>query len=237
MPNVSAVNNTTAGATSQTQTTGNSSLGKDEFLNLLVTQLRYQDPMEPMKDTDFVAQLAQFSSLEQLSSINSNLDTSSQLSYALSQTIANTMATTLIGKEVIATGNEIDHNSGHNDNLHFNLGADAATAEVKVYDSNGTLVRTIEAENLQSGLNSVNWDGKDDSGVTLSAGTYTFEVTAKNHNGESVTADTRRVGVVDSVRYENGQGYLIIDGQKISLSDIIEINTPGSSSMKPNNNG
>ena len=234
MSNISAINNTTVNnATAQAY--GNSELGKEEFLNLLVTQLRYQDPLEPMKDTEFVAQLAQFSSLEQLSNINTSLDTSSQLNYILSQTIANTMATTLIGKEVIAAGDQIEHISGESEDLHFNLGADASEIEIKIYDENETLVRTLTEEDMGDGLNSVSWDGKNESGTTIASGNYTFEVTAKTAGGDNIDVETRRVGIVESVRYIDGQGYLIVGGQKIALSDIIEVNLPGSSDDKSDN--
>lgn len=224
MPEIQTIGNAPVYDPAAPASFGNSALGKDEFLNLLVTQLRYQDPLEPMKDTEFVAQLAQFSSLEQLSNINSSLDTSSQLNYILSQTIANTMATTLIGKEIVANGDQIYHSYNEEDALHFDLGDDAQTVEVKIYDDNGALVRTITAEDMDEGMNSLAWDGEDDSGANVAAGTYTFSVTAKDSEGKDINVQTRRVGIVESVRYEEGQGYLIIDGQRIAMSDIIEVN-------------
>lgn len=236
MPDISSITNSQT-TNAMNQAMGQSQMGKDEFLNLLVTQLRYQNPLEPMKDTEFVAQLAQFSSLEQLSNINSTLDNSTQLDYMLSQTIANTMATTLIGKEVIATGNQINHSYDAAETLHFNLAGEAASAEIKIYDEDGALVKTIQTDDLDSGLNSIEWNGKDESGANISAGNYTFEVTATDAGGESVAVETRRIGTVESVRYEDGQGYLIVDGQKISLSDILEINMPGQLHSKPINNG
>jgi flagellar basal-body rod modification protein FlgD len=219
------------------QPAGNSKLGKDEFLNLLVTQLRYQDPMEPMKDTDFVAQLAQFSSLEQLSSINTSLDSSTQLNYVLSQTIANTMATTLIGKQIIAAGDQIGHSYNESDTLNFDLSSNAKTAEINIYDDAGTLVRTITREDLDKGMNSCTWDGKDNSGANLAAGNYTFKVTAKDDTGKDIAVETRRIGIVESIRYEDGQGFLIVDGQKVSLSDIIEVVQPGQSGGRTYHNG
>ena len=122
------------------QAYGNSAMGKDEFLNLLVTQLKYQNPLEPMDDTQFVAQLAQFSSLEKLTDINTTLQSSTQLDYVLSQTIANTMATTLIGKEVIAEGKDIIHSYDQSDSLSFKLGGDASETEIKIYNDSGALV-------------------------------------------------------------------------------------------------
>jgi flagellar basal-body rod modification protein FlgD len=230
MPEISAVGNAT-NYDPTARAAGNKALGKDEFLNLLVTQLRFQNPLEPLKDTDFIAQLAQFSSLEQLSNINTSLDTSSQLDYILSQTIANTMATTLIGKQVVADGDQIYHAYGDDEELHFDLGADATDIEVKIFDDKGILVRTLTDNDLQKGMNSITWNGKDDTGANVGAGNYTFSVTAKNQAGETVSVQTRRVGIVESVRYEDGQGYLIVDGQKIALSDIIEVNLDGGPSV------
>lgn len=214
---------------SATRAFGNSRLGKDDFLNLLVTQLRYQNPLEPLKDSDFVAQLAQFSSLEQLESINSSLGYSAELDYILSQTIANTMATTIIGKEVVAEGNAIYHSHDSNDDLHFKLDADAADIEINIYNDGGTLIRTIKLEDLEKGMNSYNWDGEDDSGTKVGGGEYTFSVSATDTAENVVGVQTRIVGIVESVRYENSQGYLVIGGQKISMSDIIQINLPGES--------
>ncbi|NIS39011.1 flagellar hook capping protein, partial [Candidatus Saccharibacteria bacterium] len=77
-------------------------LGKDDFLKMLVTQLNYQDPLNPMESTDFSAQLAQFSSLEQLSNIDETLQASLEANYLLATSINNTMAATIIGKQVRA---------------------------------------------------------------------------------------------------------------------------------------
>lgn len=224
MPEVPIISNFQTYDPFATEAFGNSKLGKNDFLNLLVTQLRYQNPMEPLKDSDFIAQLAQFSSLEQLENINTGLSYASELDYMLSQTIANTMATTIIGKEVVAEGNTVYHKYGSDDNLHFKLAGAAQNIEIQVYNESGGLVRTITAEDLEEGINSISWDGKDDAGTDVAEGEYTFSVTATDTEGESVNVVTRVVGIIDSVRYENGMGYLMIGGQKISMSDIIQIN-------------
>jgi len=224
MPDITPISNfPTYDPNALTSATGK--LGKEDFLNLLVTQLRYQDPLEPMKDTEFVAQLANFSSLEQLSNISSSLEMSAELDYILSQTIANTMATTLIGNYVIASGNSIQHVSGSEDTLHFNLDSDAANVEIKVLDSNGNIIRTIHGENLKSGSNELIWDGKNDQGIDVASAEYEFEVAATDSAGIVVGSQTRIEGRVESVRYQDGQGYLIINGQRLALSDIIEINS------------
>ena len=233
MPDISPINNI-PGLANNIATVGSTELGKDDFLNLLVTQLRYQDPMEPLQDSDFVAQLAQFSSLEQLSNINTSLGYSTQLDYVLSQTIANTMATTIIGKEVVAEGNSIYHKYDEDSRISFDLNADAHNVEVKIYNEAGTLIRTITEQDLEQGMNHITWDGKDSSGSNVAGGDYTFEVTAKDSSDEAVGVETRLVGIVESVRYEDGQGYLIVGGRQIDMSDIIEINLPSDSGSGSN---
>ncbi|UCE67779.1 MAG: flagellar hook capping protein [Candidatus Zixiibacteriota bacterium] len=228
MTDISPISNIPVVA-NNTVSVGSSNLGKNDFLNLLVTQLRYQDPLEPMQDSDFVAQLAQFSSLEQLSNISTTLGYSTELDYILSQTIANTMATTIIGKEVVADGNAIYHEYGADSRICFELEADAKNVEVKIYNETGSLVRVLSDQDLEKGMNHLDWDGKDNSGSSVAGGEYTFEITAKDSSDESVGVQTRIVGIVESVRYENGKGYLIINGQKIEMSDIIEVNLPDGS--------
>jgi flagellar basal-body rod modification protein FlgD len=220
-----------------TRAFGNSRLGKNDFLNLLVTQLRFQNPLEPLKDSDFVAQLAQFSSLEQLENINTSLGYSTELDYILSQTIANTMATTIIGKEVVADGNTIYHSYDSNDDLHFKLDAAAADIEINIYNDSGALVRTVTLQDLEEGMNSFEWDGEDDSGTRVAAGEYTFSVSATDNAGNAVGVYTRIVGIVESVRYEDNQGYLVIGGQRISMSDIIQINLPEDSGNDSDDEG
>jgi flagellar basal-body rod modification protein FlgD len=209
-------------------------MGKDEFLNLLVTQLQYQDPMNPMQDQDFIAQLAQFSQLEQLSNMSKSLDTSTQVSYLMGQTIANTMATTLIGKTVVAEGSEVNLSGDESNQLSYNLGAAAANVTIKIANADGTTVRTVSLKNQAAGNNSYTWDGHDDKGNLLGDGTYTYEVTATNTAGETVTSSNRVIGVVESVKYQDGSAYLIVGGYKVDLSKIIEIVNGGNQAYQNN---
>jgi len=201
----------------------NAVLGKDDFLQLLVTQLRHQNPFEPMEDKEFIAQLAQFSSLEQLQNLNSNVMANSDLDYLLSQTISNSMATQLIGKEIVASGNSLELANQNNPRISYRLIDDASKVTIKIFDSDGNLVRTLEQTDKSSGINHLNWDGKNDSGSQVPSGDYTFSVSAENSAGEAVTAMALRTGYVDGVTYSNGIAYLMINGEKIPLGDIIEV--------------
>jgi flagellar basal-body rod modification protein FlgD len=209
-------------------------MGKNDFLNLLVTQLRYQDPMNPMQDQEFISQLAQFSQLEQLKNMSSSLDTSTQVNYLMSQSIANTMATTLIGKTVVAEGSNINLTDGNSAKLSYNLGAAAANVTIKISNADGVTVKIVTQKNQASGNNSYTWDGHDDNGNLLADGSYTYEVTASTAAGETVTASNRVIGVVDAVKYQDGAAYLIVSGYKVDLSTIIEIVNSGNQSYQGN---
>jgi len=210
-------------------------LGKDDFLNLLVTQLRNQNPLEPMQDQEFIAQLAQFSQLEQLENMNSSLATSTQVNYLMSQTIANTMATTLIGKTVIAEGADFFLTTNEDVDISFNLATEAASVEIKIFNDSGTLVRTIQLDDLPKGNNTCAWDGRNDEGGLLGSGDYSYEVTARTLSGESLIVNKRVIGVIDSVKYIDGQAYLIVGGYKVALSTIIEVEQAGGTASNYNN--
>lgn len=217
------LSNVSSGGLPQGWLSANEILGKDDFLNLLVVQLQNQDPLEPLQDTEFIAQLAQFSSVEQLKNINDGIAANAQLDYLLSQTISNTLATQLIGKYVKASGNSIELSSGDKAVLSFDLGGDASTVKIKIYDSNGSLVRTLEQKDLEAGFHEITWDGENSDGVDLASGLYTFSVAAENSEGEAIKATTMIAGRVDGVSYDNNTAYLIIDGRKILFSNILEI--------------
>ncbi len=215
-----------ASALSSAQT-GN--MGKDEFLKLLVTQLRHQDPLSPMDNTAFVAQLAEFSSLEQMTLVNENLDAQQ----ALIQGNTNSLTTTFLGKEVLAFGDQIDRDtSSEGHSLDFELQADADVT-ITITDSAGATVRSINQDDLASGRNSVDWDGTDDYGNDLPAGNYTFSVSALSDSGETVQVQTFTTGTVTGVRYGGGGSVLLLGDRVVLLSDVLEINEPSRDADDP----
>ncbi len=215
---LNSASSSTTGATTSSDT-----LGKDEFLKLLISQLQNQDPLEPMKDQEYVAQLAQFSSLEQLQIMNTTLTQNAQYSALLSQTINNTMATSLIGKEITADCNSVGVTSGSGADITFKSGGFAVSGIITITDANGTIVRSLDVSNLQSGSNSVHWNGKDDLGNDVASGDYTYQVDLKDTDGTAVTVSNYRTGTVDSVKYVDGQAYLLVDGAYIPLAQVREV--------------
>ena len=217
-----AVSSGTAGniATSAFQT---QSMSKDEFLKLLIAQLKYQDPLDPKEGTDFAAQLAQFTSLEQLTNIDSNLKDGLDMNYMLTQAVNNTMAANFVGKQVTSLGNTISLVSGDRPSLDFLLTDYADKISVKIYDEAGNLVRTIQNSGMGAGRQSLEWDGLDDQGQPLPGGNYTFKVEATTAKGETVQVQTLTKGIVSSIRYVDGKAVLIVNGKEINLADVLEI--------------
>jgi len=203
--------------------TPNGEMGKQEFLQMLVAQLRHQDPLSPMESQQFASQLAEFSSLEELSSIDDSVTQGVNVDLLLTQAINNTLATTLIGKNVLAYGNTITLGESDPADFQFNLGRPAEEVEVTIYDANGTAVRTLSLNGLSDGSHSFSWDGNNKEGERLPAGSYTFEVSATDSDGAPVESSTLSTGMVSAVKYLEGIAILIVNGNQVKFSDVLEI--------------
>ncbi len=201
----------------------NGQLGKDEFLQLLVTKLSYQDPLDPVSDEDFVAQLAQFSSLEQLENMNKNLEDSLDWNYYLSQTLNNTTATNLIGRVVRSDSSQVYLDSGADARIALTLGSAASDITVTITDADGNVVRTLTHDHAAAGDLFLEWDGLSDNGTTLPEGVYKVSAKATNVDGNSFRPGLFTEGTVDGVRYVQGAAFLEVNGQQIPLSAVHEI--------------
>lgn len=202
---------------------GSQELGKDQFLQLLVTQLQNQDPMEPMSNTEFVAQLAQFSNVEQLVAVNEGIN----LLGVQQMSMSNAQAASLIGQEVQIRSDQLQvFEDDMEANAAFSLSEDASAVTVNIRDSSGELVRTLEMGATAEGETQINWDLQDDSGVVAPPGTYRIDVVAENDAGESVQWDAKVRGTVDGIEYDAGYPELIIGDVKSTMSDILGVYPP-----------
>lgn len=211
------------GSSAQTSTAPpNKSMGKDDFLKLLVAQMQAQDPLDPMESTDFSAQLAQFSALEQMQNVNKNLE--SLIEYQASN--SNNMAINLIDKKVTVPGDDISIAGGNPDSLPYELGRDAAAVTVKIYDSLNNLVASIDRGPEAAGRHDFAWDGKDSSGKAIPDGSYTFEVSAVNGTGVAIATRTLNETLVTGILFENGTSYVVTEDEDIiDLRNITSINS------------
>jgi flagellar basal-body rod modification protein FlgD len=203
----------------QTSAPDKSALGKDEFLRMLVAQLQHQDPLSPMESTEFTAQLAQFSSLEQLTNVNDNL----KYLQLYQASLNNAQAVNFIGKTVKASGDSISVTGGVAGKIQFNLAGNAGEANVYVYDSAGNPVKTIECGALSAGGQSIEWDGTNDDGYGVSDGKYSFDVVATDADGNTVDASRMIEAKVTGVTFDAGTTYLLSGDVRIAMGDVIEV--------------
>ncbi|GAB6095886.1 hypothetical protein JCM14469_21390 [Desulfatiferula olefinivorans] len=195
------------------------SLGKDAFLTMMVAQLKNQDPLNPLEGTDFTAQLAQFSSLEQQLEMNSNL---SSILSTLTASTEDSNIFDYIGKEIVSDGNPVTVESGEVIAGGLFELEEPATIHVTVYNSDGTAVRQMHSGNelIEDGVYNIAWDGRDDNGYTVLDGEYTYKVTALNDRGEYGSVSTTTSGLVDGVTRYYGKNYLMVDGRRVDPSSV-----------------
>jgi flagellar basal-body rod modification protein FlgD len=202
-------------------------LGKDDFLKLLLQQLKYQDPLNPMDGAQYAAQLAQFSSVEQLQNINTSLSSSIDANYVLAQSVNNTMAASLIGKDVKLSGNSFSYDGSTNVNAGYTLPGAVNSVSIDVYNDKNEKVRTITGTGLTAGDHQEVWDGKNDNGTAMASGKYTFKVNATDASGASVTATQFLWGKIDAVRFTTSGTVVVINNTEVGLSSILQVGGKG----------
>lgn len=199
--------------------TGSTALGKDEFLKLLVAQLANQDPTNPQDSSAFVAQLAQFSGLEQQQNTVSRLDT-----LLLGQATANeTAAATFIGKGITYQGGQVQLAQGSAPTAELTLGAPAAQVTVSVSNASGSVVRTIQMGAEAAGQVAVTWDGRDDAGNLLPDGAYSLAPSAADANGAAVPIGVSTSGIVSGVSFQGGVPYLKVGDAMVKMSNVTSV--------------
>ena len=211
-------NTTTSATKSGTTTTGTtkSILGQDDFMKMLIAQLQNQDPLNPMDGANFAAQLAQFSTVEQINNMSTQLKTMNASISAMN----NAQITSLIGSQVTAQGNAINV-TGSSSTLSYNLSSAIQKGTIKIYNSSGVAVKTLDIGSQNAGVNSVTWDSSG-----LPTGTYTFDIAATDKNGVSIPATTMVNGTISGITYKDGTPYITVNGQEIAFSSVSSIKKP-----------
>jgi flagellar basal-body rod modification protein FlgD len=205
---------------------GNKELGQEAFLKLLVAQLKNQDPLNPQENHEFVAQLAQFSSLEQTVGINARLD---QLALQ-NQGLQNSQVVSLVGKEATVKGNIVTlKGQGQTVPINYTLDAAASGATVVIRDARGRAVRTLQVGARAAGAVTVQWNGQDDTGLPQPAGPYQILVTAKNAAGGPVSLTQKSTGTIEAVSFDQGFPVLQLEnGVSAPVGDLISVSPPSS---------
>ncbi|RSZ47240.1 MULTISPECIES: flagellar hook assembly protein FlgD [unclassified Variovorax] len=210
-----------ASAVNSNSSTSNAD-SEQRFLKLLVTQLNNQDPLNPMQNAELTSQLAQMSTVSGIEKLNSTL------SGLVSQTSSNQLlqATSLIGYNVLSPGDVLTTKTPEagkdpaTQAFAVQLPGTASDVDIKIVDSTGKVVRTINGGSMTEGVNAVTWDGKDDAGNVVPAGAYRFTVDASN-GGTTVKATALTFSQVAAVKQgASGITLELASGASIGLSDV-----------------
>jgi len=209
-----ANSNAAQAAQSSAQSSSSAELGQNEFLKLMLAQLKNQDPFKPQDPTAFLSQLAQFSTV---TSVQNMQDSLTQLSDSMrsSQVLS---GSTLVGHDVLAPASSAAYTAGSSVKGAADIPEGATSVTVGVRDANGALVRRFQIP-AGSGLTDFSWDGLTDSGTSAPTGTYKFEVVA-NVGGQGVSVDPLITSRVASVTIDASGLILNTNAGTIPIGDV-----------------
>ena len=220
---MSLIQQTNPQAASSVTTTGitakkNAENPQDRFLKLLVTQMKNQDPLKPLDNAEVTSQLAQISTVTGIDKLNTTL----QLLTSDVEDSLSVEATGMIGHTAFVSGTAIEL-KGDSAKAGIELAQPVDQLKVTILDSAGIPVRHVELGAHPTGVSTITWDGKTDSGATAANGNYTFAVSAKQ-GGNDVKVNTLSLGLVNSVS-PGENGALLDMGELgiVSLSDVKQV--------------
>jgi flagellar basal-body rod modification protein FlgD len=197
-------------------------MGRDEFLQLLVAQLRHQDPLNPMSGDEMAAQLAHFSSLEQLTNIHEVLKGQSVFHEGIIDRLNDATAMNILGKTVLAVGDQLHVTGEESDHVKFEVEGTGGMATLRIFNEHGTQVGSRELGFVGGGRHTFELG---DAAEKLDPGRYTFAVDVVNAAGEAVATQPFISARIDSIRY-SAQGSVLTSGPlRIPFGTILQIAT------------
>jgi len=196
------------------------SLGQEDFLKLLTTQMQNQDPTNPVDNTKMIADMANFSSLQAMQDLNKTVGNMAQM-LKMTQSI---QASVLVGHEVVGTGNLVKLEAGKSPVGLIELESALTDVNAELRDSNGLVVKTFNWNTLSSGTHDLGWNGKDDAGNALPVGNYTLSAWGTDSEGARASVGTMVANRVVSVDLKTSGAVLnLADGSQTSLDSVQQI--------------
>jgi flagellar basal-body rod modification protein FlgD len=198
-------------------------LGKDDFLKIMITQMKNQDPTKPFNADEMAAQMAQYASVEQLQNVNQNLgkmQTDHQASDRMSMT-------SMIGKTITVDRERFPHTEGVEESLGYTLSRNASEVKLSVINGSGETVFEKDIGAQKAGEQSYGWDGIKANTLPAKAGSYTFKITAKDERGAALPTNPKTQGKVIGVSFEGSEPMLLIGDahqqQKVTMKNVIQV--------------
>jgi flagellar basal-body rod modification protein FlgD len=203
---------------SSTAVNPNGSLGKDDFLKLLMLELKYQDPTSPMDSEKILTQTSQLATLEASTNTTTALD---KLAAALT-TSSQFSGISAIGKIADTGSNALQLTDGSKTTFEMYFPSDVTTGNVHIVDANGKILKTMAIGATDAGVAQYSWDGTNDAGSKLDAGIYYADASYTKADGTSATT---RVGLypIDSIKFDSGKTYAKLGSSYVDFSTIKEI--------------
>lgn len=192
-------------------------MGKDEFLKLLSHQMQNQDPMNPMEQSKFVGELAQFAQLEQMTGLNQKFEKMS----GNVTTESKFYGASFLGRGVMTEGKSLNLKSeGASSDIHFTLDKEATKVMVRIFDKKNNMVGEIAQDNMGRGNQTLTWNGTALDNTPSPKGDYTVQIIAYDKQMQQFPVQSKVSGVVTGVSFENGETVLTVDnGKKVFLRD------------------
>ncbi len=205
-------------------------LDKDDFMRIMITEMKHQDPTKPMDSDRMATQMAQVTSVEQLKNVSNAIEKLSDKNSATDRLAMSAM----IGKTVTVDKSRFTHQKGTLSPVNFDLPENAAKVKLTVMNERGEEVATRELEPMKAGTNVYNWDGVNASAIQSTSGTYMVRIDAENEKGNKIKIDPISQEAVMGVSFEGGEAnFLVGDSkspQKVAFKNVIRIE--GDSSLK-----
>lgn len=194
-------------------------LSKEDFMKLLIAQLKNQDPQAPVDSKEFVTQLSQLTSVEQLTNMSEQLK---NLQLATTS-MMNNQASSFVGRQIEANGSKLHLGASGGASSGIQLMQPAQEVTLTIRDAQGQAQRVLELGSTKAGLTPVDWDGNADNGERLAAGAYTMTVEAKDKDGNPVVSSAQISGIVSQVSYERGFPELVVGDARVALANVTTI--------------
>lgn len=198
-------------------------LGKDDFLKIMITQMKHQDPTQPFKAEQFASEMAQFTSVEQMQNMNRTLEKMT----TQNQPLERLAMTNMIGKTVTVDKERFPHTEGSATPLGFNLPKDAETVQVSIVSDKGEVVHQKDLGELKAGEHSFSWDGAMPNTLPAKSGTYIFRVDARDHKDQAIPLSTKAQQRVVGVSFEGTEAVFLVgdlkNPEKITMRNIVRI--------------
>ncbi len=209
-------------------------LGKDDFMRIMVTQMQHQDPSQPFKAEQFAQEMAQYASVEQLQNINTSVGKLMNQN----QPLERLAMTNMIGKTIVVDRDRFPHAEGNRESVNFAIPRDAKNVKVSLLSDSGEIVAERELGELKAGESSFDWDGMKMNTLPAKAGTYTLKVEATDQRGGTIETNSQGTANVVGVSFEGNEPILLVGNpmkpDKVAMKNVIRIQEGLIASNQPN---